>query len=63
MKLKLVHSFLLIIIFSNSYASQPIRFDGKSQLISFNQTEQPSIDQLMNVLKESGLPENYSSLL
>lgn len=65
MKLKFIRIFFLVSLFSfnNSFASQPIRFDGKSQLISFNQTEQPSIGQLMNVLKESGLPENYSITL
>ncbi len=62
MKFKNAISFLFVVIISitNSFGSEPIRFDGKSQLISFHASEQPSIDQLFSIMKESGLLENYS---
>ena len=62
MKTKALFLFALISTFSIfiSYGYDSLSFDGKSQFIQFNQTEQPSLDQLNLILKESGLTENYS---
>ncbi len=65
MKSNLVSSLFLLVLLNifSSFSAEPIRFDGKSQLISFNQNEQPSVEQLFSILKESGLNENYSLVL
>lgn len=62
MKIKALFLFAFISTFSIfiSYGYDSLRFDGKSQFIQFNQTDQPSFDQLNLILRESGLTENYS---
>lgn len=62
MKLKFSFSLFAILISSVliSFAGESIRFDGRMQMISYNTYEQPAYDQLNSILKESGLPENYS---
>lgn len=62
MKIKALFLFAFISNFSIfiSYGYDSLRFDGKSQFIQFNQTDQPSLDQLNLILRESGLTGNYS---
>ncbi len=62
MKLKFSFSLFVFLISSAliSFAGESIRFDGRMQMISYHVSEQPTIDQLFSLMKESGLPENYS---